>query len=484
DYDNDGWKDMYITNGYRRDVSNLDYLTYTVDSINRSGGITQTRFPDFNDFLNLIPSERLQNYIFRNNRNLTFSKASNDWGITQESFSNGAAYVDLDNDGDLDLVVNNIADPAFLYQNNSREQDKNHFVQLSFAGADGNKQGVGTRVWLTAADGSQQYQENYPVRGFFSSVTPVMHFGLGSQTSIASLKVVWPNGQMQVMENLEADKLYELSMANAKENYRGDTEKTKPILANKSKSINFQHQENDFEDFDRERLLPHRLSKLGPYLSIGDVNGDQLEDVFVGGAAGQAGAIYLQQSNGSLRKSNQPALLAHAEQEDLGAVFTDVDGDQDLDLYVVSGGNAFPLNDDRYQDRLYLNNGSGTFKAASGLPKETASGACVEALDYDQDGDMDLFVGGRVSPGAYPQAPQSFLFQNDGTGRFKDVTKQVFPALQTLGMITDIQFGDLNGDQNAEMVISGEWMPISIYSLQNGSYVDVTEQFGMARTSG
>lgn len=485
DLDNDGWKDMYITNGYRRDVSNLDYLTYTVDSINRTGGITQSRFPDFNDFLNMIPSERLQNYAFHNNRNLTFSKVSTDWGFVQESFSNGSAYADLDNDGDLDLIINNIADPAFVYKNNSREREQNHYVQFSFKGAGGNPQGVGARVWLTLADGSQQYQENYPVRGFFSSVAPLVHFGLGDQTTVQEAKIVWPNGNMQVMENLEADQRYEVSVENAKQTYQPTKENTQALFKAASQALNFRHQENDFEDFDRERLLPHRLSKLGPYLATADLNGDQLTDLFVGGAAGQAGAIFLQQSNGRFSQKPQAALDGHAAQEDLGAIFLDADGDQDMDLYVVSGGNAFPLNDDRYQDRLYLNDGKGNFSyAPDALPKMTTSGACVEAFDYDGDGDQDLFVGGRVSPGAYPQAPQSFVLQNGGQGTFTDVTKQVAPAFQTLGMITDIQFADLNGDQATEMVVSGEWMPITIFSLQNGAMTNVTEQYGMAKTGG
>lgn len=483
DYDNDGLKDVYITNGYRRDVSNLDYLSYTVDSLNRTGGITKERFPDFNQFLNLIPSERLQNYVYRNTGDLKFEKASQPWGIVQKSFSNGAAYVDLDNDGDLELVVNNIADPAFVYKNTAVEKGKRNFLQVAFDGPTNNPMGVGAKARLVMGE-TIQFQELTPVRGFFSSVQPILHFGLGTQNKVDRLEIIWPDNKVQVLENIPGGQRLTVKYQDAKSEPAPPPLNANTLLkANENKGLAFRHQENEFEDFDRERLLPHRLSRLGPALASADVNGDGRQDLFVGGAAGQEGRLYVQNANGTFSPLQIPAFKEDQAQEDVEALFFDAEGDGDMDLYVVSGGNAAPLNSALYQDRLYLNQNGQFTKASDALPRITASGGAVAAHDFDGDGDLDLFVGGRVSPGAYPSAPESYVLQNNG-GKFQDITQQVAPDLKQLGMITDMEWADLNGDGQAELVVVGEWLPVSVFSVNAGNLQNATGQFGLNNTEG
>lgn len=485
DFDNDGWKDLYITNGYYRDVTNLDYLTYTVDSINRSGGITLARFPDFNDYLNLIPSERLQNYMFRNKGDLTFEKVSTEWGFFDPSYSNGSAWADLDADGDLDLVINNIEDPAFVYRNTSIEKGKKNYLQIVLEGKAPNLKGIGASATVIQGE-VLQYQEMNPTRGFLSSSQHLLHFGLPSPSVIEKVEVRWPDGTMQTLANLQPGQRLTVRQADAGEKYQpGKPAGSNALLQSAANlGIDFVHQENEFEDFNRERLLPHRFSKMGPGLATGDVNGDGLEDVFIGGASGQAGALYIQQKNSTFKRSNQEAWNADRNHEDTGALLFDADGDKDLDLYVVSGGNEFPPNDEVYQDRLYLNDGKGNFsRAKDALPRITASGYCVEAWDYDGDGDQDLFVGGRVTPGAYPVIPESFVLQNNG-GRFTDLTDQVAPEFRHIGMVTDLRWGDLDGDGTAELVVSGEWMPVTVFKAENGKLRNHTEASGLGSTQG
>ncbi|MBR9920243.1 MAG: VCBS repeat-containing protein [Bacteroidetes bacterium] len=467
DLDNDGWKDLYITNGYRRDVSNLDYLTYTVDSLNQTGGITKERFPEFTDFLDLIPSERLQNYAYRNKGDLSFEKVSNEWGFLDPSFSNGAAYADLDGDGDLEIITNNIADPAFIYENRTNEQTNNHYIAVDLEGPDSNPTAVGARVTLRSGELTQA-QTLTPTRGFFSSVQTVLHFGLGQSEGVELLEVRWPDGKTHLLENIPGDQLLTINYAEANGQKMPEVPQSSERLFAEIKGPDFRHRENAFEDFDRERLLPHRLSQIGPFIAEGDVDGNGQNDFFIGNAGGQMGALYLQ-SNGSFSKKSGP-WETDSKYEDTGCLFFDADGDSDLDLYVVSGGNANPANSDLYQDRLYLNDGSGNFSASANvLPRITASGSCVQAHDFDQDGDQDLFVGGRVVPGNYPMTPQSFVLQNDG-GTFSDVTDQVAPDFRQAGMVTDIRFGDLDGDGVSEMIVAGEWMPIYVFRWADGKY--------------
>lgn len=482
DFDNDSFKDLYITNGYRRDVTNLDYLNYTVDSINRAGGLGV--FKDINEYLDLIPSEKLKNYAYRNKGDLTFEKVNTNWGIVQKSYSNGAAYADLDKDGDLDLVVNNIHEKAFLYKNKSIEKGGKNYLQIKLEGSDKNKMGVGSNVTIKTKAG-QQYQELTPTRGFFSSVEHLLHFGLGAETMVEQLIVEWGDGKTQTLENLAGNQRITLKYSDAKKGNSNSKLAGKTVFSKVNNTgINFTHLENEFVDFNRERLIPHKLSNLGPSIAVGDVNGDDLDDFYIGGAVNSTGALFIQQSNSTFKKASESTWQIDLANEDVGCHFFDADGDKDLDLYVVSGGNVFPINASQYQDRLYLNDGAGNFsKEKSALPRLTSSGACVSSHDYDGDGDLDLFVGGRVNPGTYPTSPQSFILQNNA-GKFSDVTAQVGADFQQIGMVSDLIWADLDGDEKAELIVSGEWMPITIFKNNNGKLKNETSNFGLTETSG
>lgn len=470
DFDNDAYKDLYITNGYRRDVTDLDYLSYTVDSINQNGGITTAKFPDFNDYLKLIPSTKLPNYMYKNTGGIGFEKVSNDWGVAQKSYSNGAAYADLDNDGDLDLVVNNIHIPAFVYRNKAADNGGKNYLQIKLKGSAKNPNGTGASVTIHQGQ-SIQYQELTPTRGFFSSVEHLLHFGLNNQANIDKIEVNWSNGKIQVLENIKGNQRLEIDYKNAK---NGKLAKAKAGNKYFKKSnlagVNFKHQENNFSDFDREGLIPHKLSNLGPSLAVGDVNGDGLEDFYVGGGTGTNAALFLQKKNASFQQKSVETWVADARFEDIGATFFDADGDNDLDLYVVSGGNAESPNSENFQDRLYLNDGSGNFqKGENLLPRLVASGSCVAAHDFDGDGDMDLVVGGRTMPGRYPTSPRSFLLQNDG-GKFSDVTAQKAPELQDIGMVSDVIWANVDGAAGDELLVVGEWMPLTVFKVENGQF--------------
>jgi len=480
DFDNDGLKDVYITNGYKRDVTNLDYMAYTRDSIEKTGGVNKERYPDLDQFLDIIPSTRLSNYIFKNKNGLEFQNVVAEWGMDQVSFSNGTAYADLDADGDLDIVVNNISDPAFIYENKS---GGNNYLQINFKGTDKNTLGIGTRVTAYMDDGTMQYAEMTTNRGFFSSSEPILHFGLGDHTTVSRLEVVWPDGKSQVIEAVDANQRLNIDYKNATKNALPVAALAPAIFkeAAASLGINYKHTENEFQDFNREQLLPHKFSRQGPSIAVGDVNGDGREDFFVGGASNSAGVLYLQAANGQFKENSAATWTADAKSEDIGAVFFDADNDKDLDLFVVSGGNELPVNDPAYKDRLYLNDGKGNFSKTqhNGL---VTSGSCVSAYDFDQDGDQDIFVGGRVTPGSYPIIPQSYLLRNDN-GKFVNVTSSVFPTFNQAGMITDIIWADIDKDGTAEMLITGEWMPLSVYKVNDGK-LSAMSGTGLDGTSG
>ena len=477
DFDNDGYKDVFIGNGYKRDVTDMDYMTYTRDSIEKSGGITKRRYPDINTFLDMIPSTKLQNYMFRNKGDLTFENVSDTWGFTQKTFSNGTAFADLDNDGDLDLVANNIEDPAFIYENQSAG---NNYLQINLEGNKKNLLGIGTKVTVHLGDGSIQYQEMTTNRGFFSSSQAILHFGLGDKTTIEKLDIQWPDGKTQVIPNPAINQKLTVKYSDAGNTKLAAKAAPTPLFQN-GDQVQFTHIENEFQDFNRERLIPHKLSRMGPHVAVGDVNGDQLEDFFIGNSMGNAPALFIQNTNGSFSKKEIEALEKDKFSEDMDALFFDADGDKDLDLYVVSGGGFKEAGNSIYQDRLYIND-NGNF-SKSQLPKIEASGSCVSAQDYDGDGDLDLFVGGRHVPGRYPTIPQSYILQND-SGKFTDVTDKVCAEFKNAGMITDIQWGDLDGDQKAEMIVSGEWMPITVYKNDGKKLRNISTQSGTANSNG
>ncbi len=467
DYDNDGKKDLFISNGYRRDLTDCDYTLYKSDSLSK------TKVSDINDYLNMIPETPTQNYIFKNSGGLKFENKIKAWGIEGKSFSNGAAYADLDQDGDLDLVVNNIDENPFVYQNNSSQLDSSQFLRIKLIGPATNTLAIGTQLILEAG-GKTQYRNLYTTRGFFSSVESIVHFGLGEETLVNTVRIVWPDGKEQTLQNVKTNQLLTITYDPAKvATIKKEEEKALPPLLQSvkpSEAMAFQHKEDEYDDLRREPLIPHKISTQGPSLAVGDVNGDGLEDYFVGGAAGQTGALFLQKTNGQFRKKEITSLQADKDREDTGTVLFDADQDGDVDLYVVSAGNTHQPGTPIYQDRLYLNDGRGNFtKSKDALPELTANGSCVLPLDYDQDGDLDLLVGGRVVAGAYPSSPRTYLLQNNG-GKFKDVTATVAPELAHVGMVTAALWNDFNGDGDNELILVGEWMPITLFSCDKQTF--------------
>ncbi len=485
DFDNDGFKDLYITNGYRRDISNLDYLNYTAPQ-ELANGLDPKKFKTIDDYLKLIPTTPLRNYMFKNKDGLNFENSGIDWGFVQPSYSNGSAYADLDNDGDLEILVNNILGDVFIYKNKSVEKGGSNWLQVKLKGNQKNPFGTGSKVRITYDGGKTQYMEMTPTRGFFSSSQHIFHFGLGSAANIDKLEIRWmPDGKVQKLENVTANKVLTLNYSDAKAGKWDEVAPGATIFKSASNmGINFRHKEDDFIDFNRERLLPHKFSNLGPSIAVGDVNGDGLEDFYIGGARDQAGALFVQQGNSSFSPMPGQGWEEDAFYEDMGCAFFDADGDKDLDLYVASGGSTFDANSSNYQDRLYLNDGKGKFTKAIGvLPQETASGSCVRPFDFDKDGDMDVFVGGLVTPGQYPTPPMTCLLKNDG-GKFTEVCAQVAPELQKLGMITDFIWADLDGDKQEELIAAGEWLPISVFKYNNGKLENATARFGLENTTG
>jgi hypothetical protein len=483
DLDNDSWSDIYITNGYRRDVTDLDYMSYTRDSIKRTGGISSNRYPDVNDFLAIVPEQKIKNYVYRNRGDLGFENMTETWMSAPASYSNGAAYGDLDGDGDLDLVVNNIGSPAFLLKNTL--SSGNNYLQLQLIGPKENRQALGAVASFVTATG-KQYKELQLNHGFFSTSESILHFGLGETGTIPTLSIIWPDNSETVLRDVTANQRLTIKYDEVE---RTPVNKRNNPLANQFKDearqrgLNFVHQENDFVDFKRERLIPRRISTEGPSLAVGDINQDGLSDLYVGGAAGQEGRIYLQTKEGQFTVLASPVLTGDVNSEDVASTFFDADGDGDMDLYVVSGGNAFPLNDPKYLDRLYLNDGQGNFTKAT-LPIPPSSGGAVVAWDYDQDGDQDLLIGGRVKPGFFPEAPISYVLENQGGGNFIDATARVFPEFNTMGMITDLQTADLDGDGRLELVICGDFLPIQVFVFQTSSFVNTTTDWGLENTTG
>ena len=463
DLDNDGLKDAFITNGIPRDVTNNDFVAYRNEAIaNGISDYRQLRKTLLDAVDKLAPVDE-PNAVFRNTGNLVFADKSVAWGLQQPDFSTGAAIADLDNDGDLDIVTNNLNAPASLWQNKATKKQQGHFLRLKLA-----DQGIGAMVHIVA-DGHSQWVEHRLQRGFQSSQEDVLHVGLGASARVDTIEITWPSGRFNRLLNVRADQV--LTITETKTDSVVKTVRPpEPILVPVD-PFQFVHQENAYEDVDLEPMLPHRFSRQGPCIAVADVNGDGLDDMFIGGPAKIAGTLFIQKKDGTFTSQAMP----DPGFEDTGAAFFDADGDKDPDLYVVSGGNEYNPLTAAYQDRLYLNDGRGHFaRQKEALPIEFASGSCVVPQDYDGDGDIDLFVGGRLIPTRYPELPENFLLQNDGRGHFTDVTNAVCPGLKNAGMITSAAWADANGDQHPDLLVVGEWMAPQLYLSIRGAASSVS----------
>ncbi|MDP5140309.1 MAG: VCBS repeat-containing protein [Spirosomaceae bacterium] len=470
DYDGDGLKDIFISNGILRRPNDLDYLKFVVgDSLHYDLPTS----PELDQqAIEMMPSGKWHNYFYKGSKDLRFEDKSLVWGFEEKGISNGSTYADLDNDGDLDLITNNLNEPASIYLNKSRELLNNNFIKFKLKGNDKNTFGVGAKVIVKTQD-NQQLQQLIPTRGFLSSVEPSLLFGIGKQEKIDSVIVIWENEKMQVIKNPAINETLILDQNNATIEVKG-YQFFKPAVAlfeevtDEASSIPYKHDENIYYDFSREPLIPFKVSVEGPKMAVGDVNGDGLEDFYVGGAKYQAGEIYLQKVTG-FEQMKQAAFQADSIFEDVDVVFFDADGDKDNDLYVVSGGNEFYGEMIQQFDRLYINDGSGNFtRSSTALPPMFDNKSCVKPMDFDKDGDMDLFVGGRVVGYNYGKSPRSYLLVNNGKGKFTDQTEKLAPELREIGMTTDAVWADIDKDGDQDLTVIGDWMGIEIFENNTG----------------
>ncbi len=471
DYDGDGLKDIFVSNGILRRPNDLDYLKFVIGDSLHYGLPTSHKLDQ--EAIDLMPSGKVHNYLFQGSKDLRFKDKSMTWGFEEEGISNGSSYADLDNDGDLDLISNNLNEPAGIYENHSRELLKNNFVKVKFKGEGMNTFGVGAKVILKTKE-SQQMQQMMPTRGFMSSVEPTLLFGIGQLSQVDSLIVIWENEKMQIIKNPKINELLTLDQKNAQilvKDFQFFIQ-PKPMFEEVTASLGipYLHQENTYFDFNRELLIPFKVSMEGPKMAVGDVNGDGLDDFYVGGAKYQAGQLYLQKANG-FAFSPQTSFKTDSLFEDVDALFFDADGDKDLDLYVVSGGNEFYDQMPEQFDRLYKNDGKGNFaRDLKALPPMFDNKSVVRPCDFDRDGDIDLFVGGRVVGYHYGYSPKSYLLVNNGKGQFADRTQAIAPDLREAGMLTEAIWADIDKDGDQDLTVVGDWMPIKMFENQKGKF--------------
>jgi len=486
DFDNDGFRDIIISNGFPKDVTDHDFVGFRSQSYNIAS-------KDYT--LSQIPQVKLHNYAFHNNGNVTFDNVTSNWGFTTPSFSNGAAYADLDNDGDMDMVVNNINDEAFVYENTLTDgkDTSQHFLSLNLTGDSLNRNGLGTWIEIYYG-GKKQVYEQSPYRGYLSSVDIRPHFGLGAVSKVDSVVIKWPGSRKQVLTNVKTNQTLKADIKSATETYNWN----EPVYApntlfteiTDSLGINYQHQQKDFIDFNIQKLLPHKFSEYGPALAVGDVDGNGLDDIIAGGSISHSPVALMQNKNGSFFQKNilNDASVQLKQGEDRGVTLFDADGDGDLDMYIASGGYETTPNTARYQDVFYINDGKGIFSIDSAaLPKNLTSKSCVRVADYDNDGDLDLFIAGRVEPGHYPNPVSSFIYRNDtknGVIKFTDVSGSIAKPLNNIGLVCDAVWTDFDNDGWQDLVLAGEWMPVTFIKNNKGNFENVTPSTGVANKKG
>ncbi|HVY76001.1 MAG TPA: FG-GAP-like repeat-containing protein, partial [Puia sp.] len=486
DFDNDGYRDLIVTNGYPRDVTDHDYLTYRQ---NASAAVSKQ------DMINQIPQIKLANFAFRNQGDLHFENTTTAWGMDQPSFSNGGIYVDLDGDGDLDYVINNINDEAFLYQNTTNEPGKSatrHYLDIRFHGELKNIEGIGARAEIHYGNHQLQAAENIPYRGYLSTVASGVHFGLGNTDLIDSVVIFWNNRLKQTLYKIPADHVLKVDIRNA-DHYTIEPPATDTGLFDEvlpEKSISYLHKETDYIDFDQEHLLPHKLSQYGPGLAVGDVDGNGLDDIVIGGNRSQPPACFLQQRDGKMLRKDFPVIYGpdSREPENMGMLLFDADNDGDNDLYLTSGSNEFVKNTKNYQDRFYVNDGKGNFRLdTAAIPRNYVSKSCIKGADFDHDGRIDLFIGGRGIPGNYPLPVSSFIYRNmsvNGQSKFVDVTHEVCPGLENIGLVCDALWTDFDNDGWMDLIVVGEWMSIRFFHNDHGRLKDISSQTGISGETG
>lgn len=485
DIDLDGLQDLFITNGLKRDFRNNDYRQYkikTLEKAEKDPNVQKNKL--IQNLVAITPKKKLNNYVYKNVNGYRFEKKIDTWGIQETSFSNGLSYADLDGDGDLDLVTNNVDEFPFVYENKATDYHLGQYLKVALKGPEGNQMGIGSKLTLYT-QGKQQIREVYATRGYQSSVAPSAHFGIKSGTKPDSLVILWPDGKSQKVLKINPNSILSIDYAEAFMPMLQPDYKRKKFCFSANVAdeygLIFRHQENAFNDYEREILLPHKMSRLGPTVEVGDINGDGWEDVFLGGASGQVGAVFIQNGNGSFRRSRQPSLEMDKAFEDMGALLFDLDNDQDLDLYVVSGGNEFERGSKQLSDRLYVND-RGVFTRNT-LPEMNESGFAVEGCDFDQDGDMDLLVTGRQFPENYPLPASSRLLVNED-GVLKDRTQELAPDLKNLGMITSVSWSDYDQDGDNDLVLAGEWTSIIFLENTNGRFRKDTKVSGVKSLNG
>ena len=476
DFDNDGYRDLIVTNGFPRDVSDHDFMAYR----QQSNGLTTKK-----NLLDQIPQVKIHNYAFRNQGDLTFKDVTDNWGLDVPTFSNGAAYADFDNDGAMDMVINNINDKALLYRNTSRDKDTAdaHFLQIKFKGDKWNINGIGVFATVYYNHNKLQAFENNPYRGYISTVENIAHFGLGKITMVDSVVVRWYNGKEQTIKNIKTNQVLTVNIANANEPYSRSQKAVDSFAlfnnVTSSDNITYRHRDFDFIDFNIQSLLPHKFTEYCPALAAGDVDGNGLDDMVVGGNSFNPAQLLLQQSDGKfIQKDLYPGKVNLTDNyKDEGTLIFDANGDGKPDIYISSGGYQNERGSNYYQDRLYINDGRGGFKLDSlALPQNHTSKLCVRAFDYNHDGKLDLFVSGRVDPWNYPKPVSSFIFRNDsenGIAKFTDVTNEIAPDLKNIGLVCDALFTDFDNDGQTDLILAGEWMPVTFLKNINGKFKKV-----------